>query len=277
MGGFLFRPPSARNLVEALFRMPCALISSSSPFDEQAMPFATSILDAVSAHRATFFLPSSSPLTGIAVVVCDALRDYDLPKFQEKVLWAAAQVTRLGFDRYDVLPVVVYWPVRGVLPIIRGRRVRRLTPAIIHGASVIVLCGGNAIALLQSFKQNQAMHETIQSEVMANRLMVLTWSAGSTCSGESAEHTRDRRCSLHLTTGAPLCRLGIKLIQGFSFAPHLDKAQHQDWVAKWRARTLLHWQGITVVLPDRTFVVFHNSSQPVYWNSTDIGWFVLNK
>ena len=69
------------------------------------------------------------------------------------------------------------------------------------------------MAILQAFaKVGPEVADCIRGRIVSNRLVLFTWSAGTTCCGESAEHTRDRKRTLsHDIDGVPCAVLPERL------------------------------------------------------------------
>ena len=142
-------------------------------------------------------------------------------------------------------------------------------------ACVVVLCGGNAHALLQSFRENAAALEALKSSVSDNLCLLLAWSACTTCCGRSAEHTADRLSQLTLRLNQPPCLRGLGLFPNYSFAPHRQRAGFDTLIRYLRRLPALYYGNNScwlVLLPDGTHVVFCQSNHPVDWNSREIGW-----
>ena len=219
-------PPSAQprqtatslSFLSLLFLlMPTAVISSSGPFNDRAL--LERLLNKVKARRIAEGAPS-----GIALVICDALRDRCRRRQTERLRWVLGHLELLQFDKYsNIVLSHVYWPQDGELPRTKSLRHQRVTLDLIYGACVVVLCGGNAHALLQSFRENAAALEALKSSVSDDLCLLLAWSAGTTCCGLSAEHTADRLSQLTLRLNQPPCLRGLGLFPNYSFAPHRER------------------------------------------------------
>ena len=108
--------------------------------------------------------------------MCDVLRDYEQGRFQRRLGWVIDSIAAYGFDVYtEIIPSVVYWPIRGELPRYRTIRAQRVTPDLVYRASVIIIRGGNGRALLQSFRENQAALGALRWSVDNVMSLLLTW------------------------------------------------------------------------------------------------------
>ena len=252
--------------------MPTAIISSSDPFEDRAT--LKSLLEIVKDHRIAEGAPSSS----MALVICDALREYlnQPPALTNRLLWVLDQLEYFQFNRYeDIVLSQVYWPPGGTLPKTKTLRHQRVTPDLIARACVVVLCGGNTHALLQSFRANKAVLEAFRSTVSDNRCLLLAWSAGTTCTGCSVEHSMDSVSQLTLRLNQRPCLRGLGLFPNYSFAPHRQRAEHDTLIRYLRRRPPLYYgndNSWLVLLPDGANLVFCQSQDPVSWNSGSIGW-----
>ena len=251
--------------------MPTAIISSSDPFEDRAT--LKSLLEIVKDRRIARGAPSSS----MALVICDALREYlnQPPALTNRLLWVLDQLEYFQFNRYEnIVLSQVYWPPGGTLPKTKTLRHQRVTPDLIARACVVVLCGGNTHALLQSFRANKAVLEAFRSTVSDNRCLLLAWSAGTTCTGCSVEHSMDSVSQLTLRLNQRPCLRGLGLFPNYSFAPHRQRAEHDTLMRYLRRRQPLYYgnNSCLVLLPDGAMLVFCQSRDPVFWNSESIGW-----
>ena len=184
----------------------------------------------------------------------------------------------IGIDSDNILWCWVYYPGTG-----RASRddthIRIPTVDIcdIVHSSCLVLCGGHCLAILQAFaKVGPEIVDCIRGRIVSNRLVLFTWSAGTTCCGDSAEHTRDRRRTLsHNIDGVPFCRRGLRLIPGFSFAPHCKFEHHRSWWLNWLEHR--HWRhiGRLVWLPDGNALKFEG--EVLSWLSKDDNYVELSR
>ena len=99
--------------------------------------------------------------------------------------------------------------------------------------------------------------------------MLLTWSAGSTAIGSSAEHSRDRLSDVQLSVNQAAtveASRGLGLIPKYSFAPHWSVEEHDDFRTRLCVQERLWYGGKDswiVLLPDGESVVFCGSQEPV--------------
>ena len=253
--------------------MPTVIVSSNNPF----VPFSTvqSLYTSVIQNRMAAPRPSRTK----AVIICDALRDEYLSEYlQDRIRWVTTNLVSMGFDRYDIVPCMVYWPPNGRLKRTDGTKHRRLSIDLFMDASVVVLMGGNVHGLLQSFNFKEAYLTALKQQVNAEMCLLLTWSAGSTSIGSSVEHSRDRLSHLQLSMNqAPSVEhsRGLGLIPKYSFAPHWSVEEYPVFWARLRGQERLwyggrdHW---VVLLPEGASVVFWESEDPVDWTNYFIGW-----
>ena len=152
---------------------------------------------------------------------------------------------------------------------------QRMSIPLLQRASVVVLCGGNVHALLQSFRANDACFTALKQRINDDMCLLLTWSAGSNGCGSSVEHTCDRLNKLELSLNQPLCLRGLGLLPNYSFAPHRLVTEYDNFMDSFR-RQRRRWYGGSgnwlVLLPNGESVVFWQSQDPVHWSSYDIGW-----
>ena len=252
--------------------MPTAIICSSDPFE--SMTWTNVLLRDIVQRRSEAQMPDRHRRHGgVALIICDALRDYTSYRFTNRVCRIIARLRSLNFDPYyDIIPAMIFWPDDVNLPRVRTLRCQRVTADLIQRACVVVVCGGNVHALLQSFAVVDALLVQLRSVLQDNLCLLLAWSAGSTASGPSAEHTKDRYNQLQLRTRRPRITRGLNLIPYYSFAPHVRRARVDNWLRWWRRQHRQFYDGFLVTLPDGTFVVFRQSDHPIDWNSEDIGW-----
>ena len=214
-------------------------------------------------YRARMSLPGTA--SPIALVITDALRSYtDHYTYSRKVNWVIDSLGHVGFTdiRDQVILTEAYRPSRQPLRMVRNMQFRDLSVGLLQSASVVVMCGGNAIAILQSFQERAHTHATLLTalrQVIEKQCLLLSWSAGTTVSGISAEMTRDRKWRLPLDTGAPLDRRGLCLIPGYSFRPHTNSSDVAELLQVMRNRIFLHMPNGTtyVTIPDEHYVVFN--------------------
>ena len=149
-----------------------------------------------------------------------------------------------------------------------GKRIR-LTRALVQEASLVVLCAGSGKALLQSFERRPDIRSDFALHVTMNQIVLLAWSAGAICSGESAEHSPDRNQELRLSTGVSPCIAGLCLIPGHSFAPHFELADCQkwhDWIKSIREINF----GMMHFICDHNWIAFRGG-QDVFCTSLNMG------
>ena len=251
--------------------MPTAIISATDPFEDTTI--LKNLLGKVNDNRIAERAPSNS----VALVICDALREYvnQPPKLTDRLIWVLDQLENFQFNKYeDIVLSQVYWAPGGTLPKTKSLRHRRVTPELIARASVVVLCGGNTHALLQSFRANNPVLEALKTTVSENRCLLLAWSAGATSAGCSVEHTIDSDSQLTLRLNQQPCLRGLSLFPNYSFAPHRQRPEHEMLVRYLRRRQPLYYgnNSCLVLLPDGAMLVFCQSRDPIYWNSESIGW-----
>ena len=187
-----------------------------------------------------------------------------------EVRWVCNQIVDcFGFDDYNIIPVLAYWPGHGRLPQPWKANCKRLTRALVQEASLVVICGGNGMALLDSFETCPDIRSDLALHVRTNRNVLLGWSAGATCSGVSAEQSNDRGRHLRLSTGLPPCLAGLGLIPGHSFAPHFKLADCRIW-HQWIRRIRQINFGTMYFISDDCWVAFDGGSH-LYCSSLDEG------
>ena len=125
-----------------------------------------------------------------------------------------------------------------------------------------------------AFRANKAVLEAFRSTVSDNRCLLLAWSAGTTCTGCSVEHSMDSVSQLTLRLNQRPCLRGLGLFPNYSFAPHRQRPEHDMLMRYLRRRQPLYYgnNSCLVLLPDGAMLVFCQSRDPIFWNSESIGW-----
>ena len=213
-----------------------------------------------------------------AIIICDALRDYQQNALCRKVQCVVQNIVLLGFDKYDVTPTMVYWPPGEMLPTWRlQQKMKRLTIKMIEESALVVITGGNGHALLQSFQEHDNLRQVLKDKIDSNLIMLLSWSAGSVAAGQWAAHSKDSVLKLRRSL-SPRTRIvtGLRFITDLSFAPHVesDSKRMIATIRKMHAHGQLR-AGHYAFLPDGTYVVFTGTCIPTYWNSKEIGWITI--
>ena len=127
-------------------------------------------------------------------------------------------------------------------------------------------------AILQSFRQNLEALHALKAAVSADMCLLLTWGAGSTVCGCSAERTCGRLSRPSLTLEHTLCNRGLDLISRYSCAPYTPRDYYMEFTRRLLALPRQYYDGFLVLLPVNTHAVFLQRRDPVFRNSNDVGW-----
>ena len=241
-----------------------AVIASSNCFQPESVQHSCEMVSAIISAR------RQSAMDAKAIVVFDALRDSSVPEQYETVRWVCDQIKNcFKMDDCNITPALVHWPPHGRLPQPGKAKTKLMTRALVQEASLVVLCAGSGKALLQSFERRPDIRSDLALHVTTNQIVLLAWSAGAICSGESAEHSPDRNQELRLSTGVSRCIAGLCLIPGHSFAPHFELAdckKWHDWIKSIREINF----GMMHFICDRNWIAF-KGGQDVSCSSLDTG------
>ena len=150
----------------------------------------------------------------------------------------------------------------------------RLSQVLIHESVLVVIAGGNCHALLQSFEEKPVIRDVLKNRIHGNRIVLMTWSAGSTAVGQWTAHTKDSVATLRHDTGYRTCiGTGLGFIPRHSFGSHMSR-DHRSltrYVRHLHSNGRMH-PGEYVFLLDCCYVAFHGFAEQVYWNSDQIDW-----